>query len=236
MQSILRVDALYYHAARAAYSRAVAALPKASRKRRTIERLQGQFESVECFSDAAEPIAIRLEREEEDLHSLYAPIFEGFALTHLLCAASLEAHINDRGFVLLSGTMWEEFEGMSLEAKWLFLSRICGRKGFTPGDEPFRNFAQLIKYRNKLTHYKPRSENWKPPGIPDFIETLGLSEEASSKSLKTVKQMILNLASQLRLEKPYWVRAKEWSFFLELEFGTREERRQKALGKKYGKL
>jgi hypothetical protein len=68
------------------------------------------------------------------------------------------------------------------------------------------------------------------------VDALYYHAEASSKSLKTVKQMILKLASQLRLEKPYWVRAKEWSFILEVEFGTREERRQKALGKKYGKL
>lgn len=177
-------------------------------------------------------MAIRLEREEEDLHSLYAPILEGFAQVHLLAVASLEAHINEQGFILLKGVAWDNFEKMSLEAKWLFLPRLCGAEGFDPGAEPFQSFSQIIKRRNALAHYKPHAEDWRPPGVPQFIEKLGLTKEASEQALRTVTLMVKNLAAKLRLDEPYWVSAKDWSFFIELEFRTRDERRKDMLARK----
>ena len=44
------------------------------------------------------------------------------AAVHLLCAASLEAHINIRSQDLLEGEAIEQFERLPFESKWLFLS------------------------------------------------------------------------------------------------------------------
>ena len=165
--------------------------------------------------DKHEPLAIQLEGADYDVGVAYGPYLQALAITHIMSAAALESHINGRGKEFLNGKTLEQFERISLDAKWLFLPRMLGAKGFDPGAQPYQGFAKLITTRNELVHYKGREEDWQISGsaVPSFLEKLGLTAEAAKQSLESVRGMIKSLAEQLKQEMPYWLRVNETSYF-----------------------
>ena len=74
----------------------------------------------------------------------HGPVLRQLAPVHMLSAASLEAHVNTRADQLLSGRSHAEFARLALGAKWLFLPRLSGLKGFDVGGQPFQGFDSLI--------------------------------------------------------------------------------------------
>jgi hypothetical protein len=212
-QMTLETDAMYYNSAHRAYDSAVAG-------QKTIKDAEENFKKLELEkdrilkrykddSDAAydelEPIFIQMESGNYELGTAYGPVLQSLATVHILSAASLETHINLLGKELLPGKDWDHFERLGLEAKWLFLPRLLGHKGFDPGSNPFQDFAQLIRYRNLLVHYKGHAEAWQDGRPPRFLETLGLTTGDARKSLATVKNMITAIRKDLKQALPTWL-------------------------------
>lgn len=99
----------------------------------------------------------------------------------ILAVASLEGFINDLvslhsilGRPLSLTTIsehWEDFEGFSVQAKYLLLGVVLG-KPFRKGAQPYQDFRLLVQLRNLLVHLKPGEIllegdklRWKQPGI-----------------------------------------------------------------------
>jgi hypothetical protein len=213
MKTVLDVAGMYYHAAHGAYRSAISAKRKMQRLSSPISGLQERFASFDSYTDKMEALAIKIENEEYLLGAAYGPFIEGLSVTHILCVASLEAHVNGEAERILSGRAWDHFEKMPLESKWLFFPGTDLARKFDPGKEPFQGFARLVKFRNRLVHYKPRREEWQPPGIPAFIEDLGITEDAGGASLKAVKGMVSCLSSILGRDPPHWLQGRDLNFF-----------------------
>lgn len=212
----LLVDAMYYHAAQENYKAAKTALKDIEKADKGFARLRAKEKQIldkhngDSFSayDELEPIYIQMEDAEYSIGIAYGPHLQYLALTHILCAAAAEAHINQIAKETLTGKCRDQFEKVSLEGKWLFLPKMIGKYCFDQGAEPFQSFSMLIKYRNELVHYKGKKENWKgfEQGLPKFLDQLGLSLPEAARSLQTIKMMIRELSKMTRKEPPYWIR------------------------------
>jgi hypothetical protein len=115
--STVRVDLMYFSAARRCLEQAKSALPQAEVEARKLEVLwkrsielesrpyrDDREEDEESFDYATEMerISIRIANQGEFVGFAYAPILENIAMTHLLCGSCLEAHINQKAEQLLS--------------------------------------------------------------------------------------------------------------------------------------
>jgi hypothetical protein len=207
---------MYFHAAKKCYFSAKASLNGIVKARKAfmdlrneeskiLERYNGDYE--EAYSEL-ELIYIQMDNAEHDIGAAYGPYFQNIALTHILCTTTAEAHINLIAREQLKGKFRNIFEKLPLEGKWLFLPKILGKNTFDQGSEPFQSFSKLIRYRNKLIHYKGKEEEWKSfeYGMPRFLDDLGLSLEKAEQSIKSVKEMILNLSKLIDISPPYWLR------------------------------
>jgi len=222
-QSHLLIDAMYFHIARQAHARARNCFKEIEEARQLWTSLNQEFERIlsnhnndaHSAYDELEPIAIQIEGAHENIEKSYAPLLKEVAAVHILCAASLEAHINSTARDTFQGKILEHFEALSLEAKWLILPKLLGFSGFESGHEPFQGFFQLLKYRNKLVHYKSMREDWVYGDVPKFITKLGLTLEDSERSIRSVENMIRELARQRAIEAPYWLRSdlNDMSYF-----------------------
>lgn len=221
----LAVDAMYFHAARQAFKDAEESTKavekaelRASRHRTKFDRVNQQYEDGKIDDstryDKIERLAIQMEDIDYEVGAAYGPFLQHLATVHVFSAAALEAHINLRGQELLEGRVWDSFERLSLDAKWLFLPRLRDLHGFDPGAQPFQDFDQLIKFRNKLVHYKIQREPWLgSAGPPEFVGELGLSLEQTEQSLASVRSMAKELARQLGESEPRWLDAENTSYF-----------------------
>ncbi|MFX1521792.1 MAG: hypothetical protein ACFFCD_17945, partial [Promethearchaeota archaeon] len=160
-----------------------------------------------------EPIAIQMDGMHTDLEIAYKPYLEHIALTHILCASSLEAHINLRAKDLLAGQNYNHFDRLTLEGKWLFYPKLIGAPGFNAGEEPFQSLSKLVKNRNALIHFKGKKEEWKMGEMPSFIRKLYLDLENAEKSINAVKGMVKALATQLKEDEPDWIEGEPLSYF-----------------------
>ena len=176
--------------------------------------------------DGFEPLAIQMESVEHNVGTAYGLLLEHVGTIHMLCLATLEAHINIRAEEILSQRQWRTFERLSVDAKWLYFPPLRSVSGFDPSSEPFQGFDWLIKVRNRLAHYKPRREDWRGSTVPpDFLIDLGLTLEAADKSLIVVERMIGELAGKLGEEEPGWFHSDGSNFFgLETEHRERQRR------------
>lgn len=213
-ETSLQIDAMYFHAARQAHVRAEAKLPEIKSAEDNWKSLDQKYENVlskhdddiHSSYDELEPIAIQMEGAHYLIGEAYARLLKEIAVVHILCAATLEDHINSVAKDVLQGKEQHLFERLSLEAKWLFLPKVLGFSGFNPGSEPFQSFAKLLGYRNYLIHYKELKEKWVYGSIPQFINRLGLTIEDSRRSIDAVVRIIRELAKQRNIDSPYWLR------------------------------
>ena len=228
----LSVDAMYFHAAWEAHERALTAVAAIEKSKKYFKNLVKSEEkilkkykkdSLRSYEEL-EPVYIEMQNAQYSIGESYGPYLQSIATTHILCAASLEAYINAKAKDILTGArLKDQFEKISLEAKWLFLPKILGLKGFEPGKQPFQAFSKLIKLRNELVHYKCHKEEWDFYNPPNFLDKLGLNLEFSSKSLLCVRNMVVDLTSQIGIEVPIWLRTelKEMNYF-EVEITEQE--------------
>ena len=128
------------------------------------------------------------------------------SLTYRLCAAKSAQITHTKARRALSGEYHANFDRLSLEAKWLYLPKLCKWRGFEPDRAPFRDFVGSIRFRNKLVHYKPRRERWVHGRVPAFLEGLGLSVRHAETSVRATEVMIAALAKMRGKKAPYWLR------------------------------
>jgi hypothetical protein len=212
LRTVLQVDAMYYDAAQKNLVVAQQETSKINSARQVVEHKQAEINRLFEIQEKAghttyevECLAIDIESDETDLAAAYSPFLEAVATVHIMSAASVEAHINERAETLLTGKTWREFERLSLEAKWLFFPRIAGYGELDPGQEPFQGLSRLVTRRNNLVHYKPKQEPWQPPGVPSFLDSLGLTIDAAQDSVTTVRNLISKLASMRGKDEPRWL-------------------------------
>ena len=128
--SVLAVDAMYFHAARQVRKRSERCAPAIERAERRvwvhqskIDAMNAAFNEDEIDSSThysrLEPLAIQMENVEYGVGEAYGILLENVATVHMLCAASLEAHINARAEQLLSTRAWSAFEHLALDATCL---------------------------------------------------------------------------------------------------------------------
>lgn len=216
LSTTLLVDAMYFHAAQENFKAAKAVKKNIEKAERGFARLRAKEKKIlvkhngDSFSayDELEPLYIQMEGAEYNIGAAYGPQMQHLALTHILCAAAAEAHINQIAKEELIGSVREHFEKVSIEGKWLFLPKMLKGCCFDQGSEPFQSFSKLIKYRNGLVHYKGKKECWEgfEQGEPKFITTLGLSIQEAERSLQSIMGMILELSKMMKREPPYWLR------------------------------
>jgi hypothetical protein len=222
-KTYMQTDAMYFHSARQAHERAKESISKIQEAEDYWNSLNEKYENILSEHDddlnsamsELEPIAIQIENAHYGIGEAQAPLLKEISVVHILCCASLEAHINTVAKDTISGKKQKLFERLSLEAKWLFLPKILGLSGFELGCEPFQSFSKLLKYRNELIHYKGLKEKWVYGSVPQFINQLGLTIEDSTTSLSIVVKLISKLAHQRKIKPPYWLRKdlNEMSYF-----------------------
>jgi hypothetical protein len=217
----LLLDAMCYHAAQLNYDSAMRCIPRIRQAesdfdnllQQEIALLERHRNNLDKAYDEHERLAIAMEDQEYEIGLVYGLFLQHLAIVHVLCVTSLEAHITTRAKEALGGRFFGDFERIPLETKWLFLPKLLGVPGFDPGAEPFQSFSQLVKYRNKIIHYKARKEEWnRQGGVPSFLEKLGFTLKAAQNSLDSVKNMITELANQLKQEPPHWLLAEGGSY------------------------
>lgn len=223
---VLQIDAMYFRAARLAHEKAIASVHAIKRAE---DRLASHQERMDAIDDMAtegrisesehysmiEPLVIQMEGLEYGVGSAHGVLLGNVGPVHILCSAALESHINIRAeSFFTSRRILDAFERLSLDAKWLMFPRIRGLSGFDTGREPFQGFDRLVKFRNRLVHYKTRREAWKGAAVPpDFLRDLGLTTDDSAHSLDAVKGMTTELARQLGESAPWWVERESTNFF-----------------------
>ena len=225
--SILAADGMFFQAARKAFSRAAAQTRKIDRARARVDSLQDRINALSQSPDGErddrlayrnysrlEPLCIQMEGADYQLGEAYGPMLYDVATVHILCVASAEAHINVQAQARLKGRDWDTFERLSVDAKWLFLPRLLGARGFDPGREPLQRFDALLRVRNRLAHFRQHREFWRSGGAtPEFVAGLGLTLDAAESSLASVDGMISELARQLRQDRPHWLTVEDVNFF-----------------------
>lgn len=222
-QTYMQIDAMYFHAARQAHARAKEQISEIKKAKDNWESLEQEYDIIlskydeDDLSayDELEPIAMQMEGAHYFIGEAQGPLLKEIAVVHILCTATLEAHINSVAKEMLTGKHEELFERISLEAKWLFLPKVLGLAGFGPGREPFQSFSRLLKYRNDLIHYKGLREKWVYGSVPQFINQLGLTLEDSEKAIAAVVGLVSELTRQRAIELPFWLRKdlNEMSYF-----------------------
>jgi hypothetical protein len=104
----------------------------------------------------------------------------------LMSFLALEAFINMVGGDRL-GSRYRHYDRMSLEGKWLEVTRLATKQGKTFGEDSqeMRALATLRSWRNLLTHYKGEYEEVQPAnrGGETKIEAL-LSAENAARALE----------------------------------------------------
>lgn len=226
----LQIDVMYYHAAQQNYATArnyETSINKANADYvalledwRILKEGINEGEDATDVYPEQEALAFAMDNQEYEIGRAHGPFLQCLAAVHILCAASLEAFINDKAKDALPGKLFDNFDKVSLEGKWLFLPRLMNKSSYDPATQPFQGFVELIKYRNGLVHYKSKREEVASPSeIPEFINKLGLSLAAANNSLNTVKGMIDEYYRQQGETQPKWLDAQDTNYFqVKVEF------------------
>lgn len=214
-KTVFEADGLFYHAARRSYASAEqhedvkrVAWRDVTRAKHGFEELERRYEqSTAGYREALHEI----ESLETRFFNAVGRQASDVAATHIFSCSCLEAHIIVLAGGALSGKEFDEFDKLTLRAKWLFLPRICRLPGFSMGEEPFQSFARTVDRRNKLIHHKKTSAN--AMLIPEYLTNLGLDLSAATSSVEVIPQMVTGLADQFSIETPEWLDASEGLYF-----------------------
>lgn len=207
----LNVDAMFFHSA-------VNNLTDATKHKAVADAANEELNSIPWLDDyevwdLGDEIDVSFSKEEikyvEDLKDkakeAFSRVLQSTATTHMFCVAALEAHINKIASSYIKAKMFDHYEKLSIEGKWLLLPQLLGKRGFEPGHQPFQDFSHLIKTRNVLVHYKGK----KIPGFyadsTDLYKPLGLTVEEAHTSVEATKKMIVRLAEIMELAPPKWI-------------------------------
>jgi hypothetical protein len=219
--TLLDVDLMYYFGAKRNLAAAKAAWPEVEKHLKTHQDAAPEFDRAsadfqqdqEKHQRAFERICIHLENVDVRVGMAMAPVLEHLAITHMLCASCLEAHINQHARDVLAGKEYDDFDKISLTGKWRFLPKLLGKPGFESGAEPFQSFDRLVGWR--------RREEWNSKPIPDFREKLGLTIKQGEAAVAATRSMLEELGTQLGkpIDAAIWDELDTWTYF-NVAFGS----------------
>jgi hypothetical protein len=176
------------------------------------------FKDPSRDDDEAHDLCVEVDRHWQSVDHAATELIRKVAATHILSAASLEAHINVRAQQVLNGKTFEEFDKLSISGKWLFYPLLVSAGRFDPGKKPFQQFQTLIKRRNALVHYRvKRAKTRHPYDMPPQVDELGLRHAASKESLMAVSAMVKSLAKMEHRDVPDWV-DNDWCSAFEVDW------------------
>ena len=144
---------------------------------------------------------------------------QSLILSHVFCAMTLEAHVNNTASRHLPGSLRDAFDRLPLRDKWLFLPRLLSRDGFEPGAEPFQGFTTLVTLRNRLVHAKGEDLVFLLRRGADSRALLDDGITDAENSLQVVHSMVHALAGLLGSPVPSWLEHAESTPYL-LEYGA----------------
>jgi hypothetical protein len=144
---------------------------------------------------------------------------QSIVLAHVFSALTLETHINAAAAAHLSGRARDEFDDLSIKGKWLFLPRLLNKESFDPGAEPYQSFSTLVAIRNRLVHAKSHDAAKVRGASRSPRELLSTGVREASRSVGTVRKMVLALATFLGVEPPAWLKISESTPYL-LVYGS----------------
>ncbi len=157
-------------------------------------------------------LCVTIDRHWQSVDCAATDLIREVAVIHMLCAASVEAHINMRAEQALVGRKFEEFDKLAITGKWLFYPSLVSKPTFDPGQQPFQGLQTLVKRRNALMHYKVKRAKVSHGYIlPPLIDQLGLRARDAKESIETVKKLVVALANFEQFEEPEWVTSRSWS-------------------------
>ncbi|MCH8968745.1 MAG: hypothetical protein IIA66_06480 [Planctomycetes bacterium] len=211
LQTRLRMDAVYFEAATAAFERSRTRgllARKASATKRLSELKSRKKELWARCRDQSNPEWLQLLSDFDGVHHMleqaHAPLINEYSSCHILCASSLEAHINIVATSCLDNAQAYCFiRHENIRDKWALLPELLGNAKWNKGDRGFQKFDELIETRNELCHFKADSDVL-VLGEVRFLEKLRLTEKDCQESLKTVKEMILDLSTKTGNDVPKW--------------------------------
>jgi hypothetical protein len=224
VQVNFETDALYFTEA----VRQSAQLPPLeagyAEKRRQTEDLNSKIREIEARHDGdsaaayddAEGYVIQLvDSVFVELDHAARPLAGASAAIQILCAASLEAHINIRAAATLSGALYKEFERTSLGGKWLLYPALHKLAGLDAGTAVLGGVQALVKRRNALAHPKrERTEGSLGFQTPDFLERGGLTGEDARGAVAAARAAVSALADAEGRSQPAWLNGHgPWSLF-----------------------
>jgi hypothetical protein len=141
-------------------------------------------------------------KEKKPVHEEIAKERHAAMYSIILSAFTLEAHINMKGHDLLTPDVWEEYKQKSIKEKWLLFPLFIKGRTFDINDQLFKNFKDVIRWRNNLVHYK----NYKskpmishPSGGGKVPEIYEITNEKNARfAFETATQMIQELEKLLK--------------------------------------
>lgn len=218
----LRLDAIYYHStltnlelARKEYIPLQKVIKNIYDVDMKIKNIEAKYENPIDAYDEVEIFCIQLDSLYSEMSDKYKPVIERISLVHVLTSLCLEAYINLLGKEKLNPkSIFEYFDSLTIEGKWYLFPIIMRKnKTFDKGSEPFQSFIKLINYRNKLVHFKGKTDNWHSYLPPTFFEQLGLTIQQAEKSQKIAFEMIQLLCKYCAIDLPEWLKNKYWDIF-----------------------
>ena len=104
---------------------------------------------------AAYSLACEKVKKKEPAHEEIAQERHAATLSIMFSAFALEGYINMKGHDLLEPKVWEEYKRRSnVIDKWILFPLFIKGKTFGINDQLFKDFKDVIKWRNDLVHYK----------------------------------------------------------------------------------
>ncbi len=177
-------------------------------------RDQGYYGIESELFDRLESIAIQLiDGIQPEIDITYSMLIENLVQVYINAASAVEAHINIVADEILSGSEFDLFDKLPTEGKWLFLPKIVGLEPFDKSVEPFQSLVKLIKYRNKLVHFKAISEEWIQGSPPSFLSRLGLTIKQVKQCLQAAEKCIKELFRRRNVKEPYWLINQPYTYF-----------------------
>ncbi len=159
-------------------------------------------EAERNMKEAMEGHALACARNDNQTHDEIAQERHASLYSIMLSVFSLEAHINMIGHDFLEPKVWEEYQRRSnVIDKWILFPLFIKGKTFDINSQLFKDFKQVIKWRNYLVHYKDYESKPLVPH-PSGGQVTGLYKITNEKNARfayeTAKKMMSELETLLK--------------------------------------
>jgi hypothetical protein len=71
----------------------------------------------------------------------------------------------------------------------------------------------MVKFRNSLTHYRPKREDGPAYAVPTFLASLGLTIDDAESSVRVTRRMVGEVHKQFKRKLNDGWDAERWMYF-----------------------